>query len=191
MKQQLIAIVDDDAIALESIKMCLSKDLHDTEILTYTSGFDFLKDFSNKDIQLIVTDLEMPAMDGVSLIREVKSFRRSIPIVVLTGNHQILNDAWDVQKYIFEILIKPVEYKQLLRIIKDGLACSEFYNPPKESRTSLDDQIASSKLLDELLNLNQDLRKEAFKQVLNPSEIIRLLNSQQRLLRVISNKRSR
>jgi DNA-binding NtrC family response regulator len=188
-KQQSIAIIDDDAVALESIKMCLSKDLHNVNILTYQSGHVFLKDFSNQEIDLIITDLEMPAMDGVSLIREIKSFRRSIPIIVLTGNHQIINEAWDVQKYIFEILLKPVEYKQLLRIIKDGLACSEFYNPPKETRSSLDDQIASSKLMDELLNINQELRREAFKQVLNQSEIIRLLNSQQRLLRVLSNKK--
>ena len=196
MEQRRIAIIDDDPVTIETIKICLSNDLaSEAAIHTYVSGREFLKNMTLHDYHLVVSDLEMPDVSGMEIIKEVKSYKRSTPVIVLTGNSQLIRSHLEIQSFIFEILIKPVEYKHLLRAVKDGLACSDFYNPPASDSSSgsldgssLDDRGSAQRLKQELIDLHLQLKKLIFQTSIDRVQAAHLLDSQYRLLHVLFEK---
>ncbi len=189
MNKYNIAFIDDDATALESIKFCLNHDLSDKAVVhTFDNGNDFLKELPTGKFHLAIVDLEMPEITGTEIIKKIKSFKHAIPVIVFTGNPQMLRENPDIYKYIFELIIKPVEYKQLLRIVKDGLACCEYYFPASGAKNAIDDTSSQKKLIKEIIDINHNIRRELFaKDKQDKNEVTNMLDSQIRLLQVLQN----
>ena len=185
-----IALIDDDMAGLEAIRYCLENDLNPgTAIHAFTNGNKFLEMLHEKPFHLIVSDLEMPDISGIEIIQHVKTYTQGIPIIVLTGNTNLLRHNLEIRKYIFEVLIKPVEYKQLLRTIKDGLACSDFLFLAKDDATSIDDTRADKRLTEELLAITKELRENLAPGAnYDVGTVIQLLDSQEKLLKILKEK---
>jgi len=83
-----IVIVDDSESIREVVKFTLENEGH--KVLVGVDGKDALQFFDNRDIDLIITDLHMPNMNGIELIRDVRnrdSYKRT-PILFLTTESQ-------------------------------------------------------------------------------------------------------
>lgn len=185
-----IALIDDDLAGLESIKYCLDNDLKpDAEIYSFSNGRQFLQKMHETFFHLVICDLELPDIAGIEIIQHIKTYSQGVPVIVLTGNANILRHNLEIRKYIFEILIKPVEYKQLLRTIKDGLACTDFLFPAKDDKNSIDDMKADKRITDELLSITKELRVNLSSGVsYDKSSIIQLLDSQEKLLKILKER---
>lgn len=88
-------------------------------------GLDLFK--TNQDeIDLIITDVNMPKMNGLEMIKEIKSINPNIPIIVATAfsNTEYLLEAIDigVDKYV----LKPIDMKKLLQIMSQSLLYHEL-----------------------------------------------------------------
>ena len=116
-----ILLVDDDSAQLMLIRMLVEQQGYD--VLTARNGQEALALFrKNSDIRLVVTDLEMPVMDGFELIRRVRQEQtRYTYIIVLTSHkdqHSVveaLNDGAD------DFLTKPAFNEELQLRIKSGI----------------------------------------------------------------------
>lgn len=79
-----------------------------------------------EDIDLIITDVNMPQMNGLEMIKEIKKINPTIPIIVATAfsNTEYLLEAIDigVDKYI----LKPIDMKKLLQIMSQSLLYAEL-----------------------------------------------------------------
>jgi len=93
-----------------------------------TNGLEGLTLFKDhqEDIDLIITDVNMPQMNGLDMIREIKKINPNIPIIVATAfsNTEYLLEAIDigVDKYV----LKPVDMKKLLQIMNQSLLYHEL-----------------------------------------------------------------
>lgn len=64
-------------------------------------GRDALQRFGAGDIQLVITDIKMPNMDGIELMRQIKQLRPEIPVIAITGygatdtEVELLNEGMD------------------------------------------------------------------------------------------------
>jgi two-component system, response regulator YesN len=71
--------------------------------------------FRQKPCDLVLTDLDMPAMDGVTLARHIKFESPRVPVVLMTGNvlleKEVLQDAG--KAFINDVLHKPFEFTDL------------------------------------------------------------------------------
>ncbi len=87
MKQNVLVVDDSDSIR-ELISLTLSEEGY--EIETAVNGVDALKFLDGRDIDLVITDLHMPEMDGIALIKEIRSSEnyKTIPILFLTTESQ-------------------------------------------------------------------------------------------------------
>lgn len=189
MKKYNIALIDDDRVGLDSVKLCLENDLKDSaNIFVFTLGRKFIQEMAEKDFHLIVTDLEMPDINGVDIVNYVKKYHQNIPVIVLTGNQDILRSNFEIRKQIFEVFIKPVEYKQLLRTIKDGLACTRFMMPASEERAALNDSSADTRLIDEISNINHEIHRMIVSVNYEKNQIVELLDNQEKLIKVLKDK---
>ncbi len=132
--QERILIVDDDIDVLKTLKFALTIENYDP--VTVTNGRDALEIISHNDIALVITDIKMPVMSGVELIRHIREreFGNEIEIIVLTG-YATVDIAVDVMKNggAFDFLLKPLEdVNQLFLTIKKALKHKQLCQQNRE-----------------------------------------------------------
>lgn len=87
-KPNRILVVDDDAFIREMLAEILQSGGYET--VTAEDGAGALEVFErDRSLDLIVSDMVMPGLDGLGLIREIRKRDEDIPIVILTGNNEI------------------------------------------------------------------------------------------------------
>jgi len=115
-----VFVVDDDGPALDSLVMLLRSD--GLAAKGYASAHDLLAVFNFESRGCVVTDLRMPGMDGVELIRALKAAGSMLPVIVITG-HADVSRAVDAMKAgATDFLEKPYESEVILRVVR---ACLE------------------------------------------------------------------
>ena len=81
-----ILVVDDDALVLSILSSLLSESHYDVE--TAENGKQALATLDDS-FDLLLSDLEMPEMDGLELLKSLRKSKNNIPVVILTGNQEI------------------------------------------------------------------------------------------------------
>lgn len=117
-----ILIVDDDPDILTVIQRLLETDGH--ESVTAEDGLKALELVKRQPFDLIISDLRMPSMDGMSLLREVKTIRPSLPVILVTAYASAETASESVKLGAAAYLFKPFKVKELLdavgRALKGG-----------------------------------------------------------------------
>lgn len=125
-----ILIVDDDENLLLSFERNFRRSY---TVLTANSGKDGLQKIAeNKKIALVISDMNMPEMDGIEFLSQVKKINPTITRVMLTGKAD-LNVAIKAvnEGSIFRFLTKPTTPDALEKIINDGLEQYRLINSEK------------------------------------------------------------
>ena len=118
--ERTVYVVDDDDAARDSLVMLLKSD--GLSAKDFVSAHDYLATFDPEARGCIVSDLRMPGMDGIELIRELRGVGCILPVIVITG-HADVSRAVDAMKAgASDFIEKPFESEQLLRVIR---ACLE------------------------------------------------------------------
>jgi CheY-like chemotaxis protein len=116
-----VLIVDDEGPFLLSLSDGLAAYAKDFQVLTALNGKEAVKALDAKAVDLVVTDLRMPKMDGFELLAHMSSSYPTIPVIVMTafGTPEIeerLRDMGD-----FQYLEKPLDLNVLAERIFDAL----------------------------------------------------------------------
>ena len=101
------------------------------------------------EIDLIITDVNMPILNGLDMIKEIKKININIPIIVATAfsNKEYLLEAIDigVDKYV----LKPIDIAKLLQVMSQSLIYHELKNLYTDTLTNLPNRNKFKKDLDE------------------------------------------
>ena len=81
-------------------------------------ALDILQD---KSIDLVLTDIKMPEMDGLTLTRHMKEKFPSIPVVVMTGYPSIDTAIQAIRSKVADYIVKPFNINQLYKVIEEQL----------------------------------------------------------------------
>ena len=113
-----ILLVDDSATMLMSMEGVLKR--ADFQVEKASSGADALKKLGTLRPDLMITDLNMPGMDGITLINEVKklSSMRFKPVLMLTTESQQAKRDEAKKAGATGWLVKPVKPDELLGVVK-------------------------------------------------------------------------
>ena len=87
MTKPRLLLVDDDKDALDGLTSILKRDGY--QVAGVLSGYEALNALSKKRFDVIVTDLNMPGMHGITLIHEVRKRKEPIAIVIVTANSSV------------------------------------------------------------------------------------------------------
>ena len=109
-----ILVVDDEKIIVRSVQMILKAEGYDIE--GASSGKDAILKIEQKNYDLVLTDLMMPEMDGISLIRWLKENRPEVGVVILTGypSQETIKEALELG--IIDYIPKPFTPAVLLDV---------------------------------------------------------------------------
>lgn len=120
--KKTVLIVDDFENTRWVIANSLKKKL-EINILQAGNGKEALKYFDGRDIDLLITDLNMPEMDGIELVKIVRNKPKYsfIPIIMLTTDRNIekLKSAEDA--LVTMVVRKPFDQKEFLMIVSKCL----------------------------------------------------------------------
>ncbi len=117
-----ILAIDDDIEVVSLLKQSLER--YGYEVMTAQSGPEGLEKAFSRKPDLILLDIIMPDMDGLSVLRQLRSESStcSMPVILLTAKGRT-EDIFEAEKYRpTDYIVKPVALKDLLRLIKKYLA---------------------------------------------------------------------
>jgi DNA-binding NtrC family response regulator len=110
-----VLLVDDEEEFVETLAERL--EVRDFHVATATSGADALQRIEEEEVDLVVLDVQMPGVDGVEVLREIKQRKPLIEVIMLTG-HATVESAIDGMKLgAFDYLLKPTETEELVEKI--------------------------------------------------------------------------
>lgn len=121
-KKKRIMVVDDSLSIRQMMIFTLKQAGY--EAIEAVDGKDALTKFATEDVQMLITDLNMPNMDGTSLIREVRknAANRFMPILMLTTESQESKRQEGKSAGASAWIVKPFKAEQLLGVVKMVLA---------------------------------------------------------------------
>lgn len=162
-KVETVLFVDDNKFAREKIKNIYEKSNY--KVFTSNCGSDALEKLKKENISLLVTDLNMPIMNGVELIKKVNDYMPNLPIIVMSGREDISMFKELIGTELSGYCDKNVDKNKLLSLslkaIKDGIKKKLTSSSIKEDSNVVfkprnDIRVDMSKL-DQVLNLVGEL----------------------------------
>ena len=117
-----ILVVDDCKDACEMMGRAIASEFPDVTVYIAGNGRLGLDLFKEHMPDIVITDINMPEMDGIQMAAEIKSVRKDAHIIVLTGNSdEELLDKFSKIGY-EDFLIKPIEFNRLFAAIGKCIA---------------------------------------------------------------------
>jgi len=112
MKKTVVLAVDDEEFNLDLIELALSEN-PDFEILKARNGKEALEVLKTNNVDVILLDLAMPVMNGIEVLKHLKSDEKyaRIPVIVITANAEEKNRALELGANDF--LAKPIDVEEL------------------------------------------------------------------------------
>ena len=113
-----ILIVEDEPISLEMLSKTLKEDYNVLTADNGKKGFELYKKFNP---HVIISDLNMPIMNGIELIQKIRQLDQNSKIIITTfkDDIEILLQATELK--LFKYLIKPIDFIALKNIIKESI----------------------------------------------------------------------
>lgn len=124
MKQINVLVVDDDRDVLNTLSEILAE--LRVNPVTAGDGIEALEKIRTRKIDLIITDLMMPRLDGFELINRARQLNVNIPIAVISGHGEVKNVVNALSRGAFNFITKPFTIKEIEQVVKRGLRLREF-----------------------------------------------------------------
>lgn len=130
-----ILIVDDEVNIRNGLKAILEQNSY--EILTASNGIEALGIIQSEAIDLLVTDIKMPKMDGLRLQEEVQKTKPDLPVILLTAYGTVENAVEAMRKGAYDFLTKPVNLEKFEMVVDRALANQKLKTENEQLRSEL------------------------------------------------------
>ena len=111
-----ILLADDEPELLEELHYGFTAEGY--QVQSVANGVAALEHFQQETFDLVITDLNMPEMDGFELLRNIKQLNREFPVIVMTGRVEPEDIALLLEAGAYDYLLKPVKWVELLFSVK-------------------------------------------------------------------------
>ena len=122
-----IAVVDDDRRILESLKNLLES--ADYAVRSFASTAALLETDCLAEIDCLISDIDMPVMDGFELLRVAHAARPELPVILITGHPEMLNRLPAIDPGHYRSFTKPFDGQELLTAVSDALRNPHLRTP--------------------------------------------------------------
>jgi len=112
----------EDEITLRNITVSSIESIIGT-ITVADNGKEGLEKFNNEEFDIIITDLSMPVMDGISMIKEIRKINTTIPIIVTTAFGSQNEEVEKLHKIgMSAYIMKPIDIMKLVQAIDKSIS---------------------------------------------------------------------
>ena len=115
----VIGVVDDDQRILESLEILLES--ADYAVRSFASAKALLENGCLAKVDCLISDIDMPVMDGFQLVQVVRAERPELPIILITGLPVMLDRLPSVGAGTCRVFKKPFDGQELLTAVSNAL----------------------------------------------------------------------
>jgi len=115
-----ILVVDDEKNIREGLGLALKRDDH--ILFLAADGIDALRIMKTEEIDLVITDLRMPNMDGDTLMKTILKEYFNIPVIILTGHGTVETAVQAMRDGAYDFLTKPINLEKLSLIVTRAIS---------------------------------------------------------------------
>lgn len=119
-----ILVVDDELLLERLVKLRFRKEIRNQELhfVFAHNGREALETLlSGRQFDMVLTDLNMPEMDGFTFLDRLHEIDSNLPAVVMSGNDDMKNMKTAMKRGAFDFLSKPINFHQLKMKISQAL----------------------------------------------------------------------
>src|SRR5918996_1744148 len=140
-----LLVADDDPGLRESLERTLTRDGY--RVLLASDGRAALERFQSGGIDLIVTDLKMPGLTGLELLRAAKAIAPNVDVILLTAFGTVEEAVKAMKDGAYDFLTKPFRREQLVKLIDKALERRSLIAQNRDLRQQLEDLRAKGQLI--------------------------------------------
>jgi two-component system, NtrC family, response regulator HydG len=132
-----LLIADDDPGLRESLERTLTREGY--RVILASDGNAALERLRAGGVDLVLTDLKMPGLSGIELLRAVKAIAPEVDVILLTAFGTVEEAVRAMKEGAYDFLTKPFQRAQLLRLIRQALERRELIQQNRALQQRLDD----------------------------------------------------
>jgi len=155
-----IFVVDDDRFVLESVTTLLSE--YGFDVTSFSSARAAIKQFIMEPVDLLLTDINMPVMDGLELLEKIRFLDRETPVVLMTAYADLDVAVKAIQKGAFDFIIKPYRPPHLIHTVEKGVNFKRLTQIEKNYKAELERTVETrtaelNSALNEITNMSREI----------------------------------
>ncbi|HEX7947423.1 MAG TPA: response regulator FixJ [Phenylobacterium sp.] len=141
MTEPIVHLIDDDEAVRTSVGFVL--EMNDLPARTYGSALEFLEVAEGLKGGCIVTDVRMPEMSGLELVKRLRERGVTLPVVVITGHGDVPLAVEAMRAGVIDFIEKPFDDEILLRSIRMALDAKAESDVHAEERRRFEEMLAT------------------------------------------------
>ena len=142
---ETILIVDDE----KNYPRILGAVLEDEgyEIFTANSGPEALETLEGTDVDLVLTDMKMPIMDGIQLLEKIKAKDPELPVIMMTAHGTVDKAVEAMQKGAYSYILKPFDNDRLIIYVSKAISMFRVIKENRDLRNAVTSQYSFGNII--------------------------------------------
>jgi len=137
----VVHVIDDDEASRQSLEFLLQT--ADLEVRSYASAAIFLDLAPSLASGCVITDVRMPGMSGIELLRRLKELSVDVPVIVITGHGDVPLAVEAMKVGAIDFLEKPFDDDVLLKSVRSALAHHDGQQQRNSERAEIEARVAT------------------------------------------------
>src|SRR5262245_51409161 len=140
-----ILVVDDEANARSALAELLRDEGFEVEMAA--DAFKALGKYEAFAPHVVITDLKMPGMDGIDLVKKLRATDDAAAVIVMTAFGDVGTAVEAMHAGAADYLTKPLNFDELLVVVRNVIANQELVREARELRQRVSDRVAPSNII--------------------------------------------
>jgi len=131
MEKKRALVIDDEQVVLDSVSKILADENYEVDVTL--SGREGIDRAIKKTYDIVLTDIRMPDIGGMRVLRDVKRAKPSLPVVMITGYASIESSVQAMKLGAADYIEKPFTPDQLLKAVASALDIAASQEPEEQA----------------------------------------------------------
>jgi DNA-binding NtrC family response regulator len=131
MKANKALVIDDEQVVLDSVTKILTDENYEVDVSL--SGREGLQWATGRDYDIVLTDIRMPDIGGMRVLRDIKRAKPSLPVVMITGYASVESSVQAMKLGAADYIEKPFTPVQLLKAVTSALDIAATQVPEEQA----------------------------------------------------------
>lgn len=133
----ILLYVEDDQVTREAVCTMVGRRFPELVIHSAANGAEGLQRYRELEPDLVITDIEMPVMNGISMSRRIMALQRATPIIMTSAHNEMDYFIEAIEIGISRYVMKPIDKKKLFAAIKETLVTLRLESERKSAAAEI------------------------------------------------------
>jgi len=117
------------------------------EVITTNSGQEALEIVKGSDVDLVLTDMRMPRMDGIKLLEKIKAEDAELPVIMMTAHGSVEKAVEAMEKGAFSYILKPFDNERLVIYVNKAISMFRVVKENRRLRSAVSSQYSFGNII--------------------------------------------